>query len=636
MSRRRQEQLIGLLVRDEGWMPSTALADRLGVTPRSVRSYIAAINAEAEGAVESGPAGYRADRSVLAGLRAKDSRPKTAPRDRLHALVRELLEASSGVDLYRAAERLHVSEATLEADLVRVRSLLHGTGLALKRSGPRLLLVGGELEQRRLVSTLAHAEMEHGYFDVEGMRRGAGIGAVDSSAFGPFKSELAAELAEQGYYVNEFATADVVLHVAIAAERVSQGRAVEGTPVEPAEQQERIAQLLGRLSSRHFGVTLGRGDLNHLASLVLTRVVAPGGDPSTQIALDPSVEAAVAEAVQRAAREYMVDIDHAVFVRRLSLHVQNLAHRAREQAWSRNPLTRSLKTAYPMIFQVAVSISDELSQVLEIPLRDDEIAYIAMHVGGQLERSRRAGEALTATIVSPGYYEMHELLRARIDKSLGSGIEVTRMETRVDPDWSSIDTDLVLTTIEPPTPDERTVHLPPFLTDQDMERISAAAGRRRRARRLARLRGELESYLDPSAFLRPLKAADEEDAIRQLAAPLRERGVIDQDYIERTIEREQLSSTAFTESLAVPHALKMTGTTTAVSLGIAEGSLPWGEGRVQVVALVAFSEEERSAFQTIFEQLVEVFNEPDSVQRLLRRGTDFASFLDELVAIIDG
>lgn len=51
---------------------------------------------------------------------------------------------------------------------------------------------------------------------------------------------------------------------------------------------------------------------------------------------------------------------------------------------------------------------------------------------------------------------------------------------------------------------------------------------------------------------------------------------------------------------------------------------------------MAFSEEERSAFQTIFEQLVEVFNEPDSVQRLLRRGTDFANFLDELVAIIDG
>ena len=61
-----------------------------------------------------------------------------------------------------------------------------------------------------------------------------------------------------------------------------------------------------------------------------------------------------------------------------------------------------------------------------------------------------------------------------------------------------------------------------------------------------------------------------------------------------------------------------------------------GEGRVQVIAMVAFSESDREAFQTVFEQLVEVFSERDSVQRIVRRGTDFGSFLDELVAVIDG
>ena len=36
----------------------------------------------------------------------------------------------------------------------------------------------------------------------------------------------------------------------------------------------------------------------------------------------------------------------------------------------------------------------------------------------------------------------------------------------------------------------------------------------------------------------------------------------------------------------------------------------------------------------MFEQLVEVFSERDSVQRIVRRGTDFESFLDELVAVV--
>ena len=112
--------------------------------------------------------------------------------------------------------------------------------------------------------------------------------------------------------------------------------------------------------------------------------------------------------------------------------------------------------------------------------------------------------------------------------------------------------------------------------------------------------------------------------------------MIDQDYVERTIERERLSSTAFTDALAVPHALGMTATRTAIAVGIAEPSIPWGEGRVQVVALVAFSETDREAFQTVFEQFVEVFSERDSVHRIVRRATDFTGFLDELVAVIDG
>jgi len=345
----------------------------------------------------------------------------------------------------------------------------------------------------------------------------------------------------------------------------------------------------------------------------------------------------VREVVETAAAEFLVDIAHDDFILRLALHVQNLQHRAKEQAWSRNPLTRSLKSTYPMIFEVAVFVASRLQERLGIPLPGDEIAYIAMHVGGRLERSRRADQLLTATIVCPGYYDLHELLRSSVDRSLGQAVEVVGVETRADPDWATIDTDLVLTTIEPAVSGDRFVRIQPFLTDADVERVQAAAARIRRSRRLARLRKELERYFVRSAFVRGLEAdGGEEGVIRHLGSLLVAEGVIDQDYVERTIQREQLSSTAFTDALAVPHALGMTATRTAIAVGIAEPSISWGEGRVQVVAVVAFSETDREAFQTVFEQFVEVFSERDSVHRIVRRATDFTGFLDELVAVIDG
>ncbi len=642
MTRARQDRLLGVLARDDVWLTAATLADALGVTPRSIRSYVTAVNARVPGsaAIESGPQGYRAGPDAAAALRTGAGMDAGTPRDRLHTLVRSLLAADDGIDVFETAERLHVSEATLEADLARVRGLLGGTELTLERSASRARLLGTEMAQRRLLSRLAHDEMDDGSFDLAALRRTLGAESVGVDALGAFKSDLVSELGGLGYFVNEFGIADVILHVGIAADRVSHHRGLEGAGGQLPPAESEVGEIVARLTARHLHVTLGSGDVQHLATLVLTRVVAPGASAPSQGArerLDPEVETAVRAVVESAASEFLVDIAHEDFILRLALHVQNLLHRSRQQAWSRNPLTKSLKSTYPMIFEVAVFIASGLQERLGIPLLDDEIAYIAMHVGGRLERSRRADHLLTATIVCPGYYELHELLRSSVDRSLGQAIEVIGVETRVDPDWASIDTDLVLSTIDPGIANDRIVRIQPFLTDADVDRVQTAAARIRRGRRLARLRTELEGYFVPSAFVRGLDAtAGEEGIIRDLGALLVADGVIDEDYVERAIQREQLSSTAFTDALAVPHAMGMTATRTAIAIGIAEPSVGWGEGRVQVVALVAFSETDREAFQTVFEQFVEVFSERESVQRLVRRGTEFAAFLDELVAVIDG
>ncbi len=624
-------------MRDGEWVTGPALGDILGVTPRSIRNYVAAVNARipAGSAIESGPLGYRAGREAASALRvATDA---GTPRDRLHTLVRMLLDSPDGIDVFATADALHVS--TIDADLARVRGLLGGTELQLERSASRARLRGNETAQRRLLSRLAHDEMDAASFDLDTLRHTLGAESVGERAFGPFKVELVAELTALGYYVNEYGIGDVVMHIAIAADRTALGRPLSSAAEASAPAQAEVARIVARLVEEHLGVTLGTGDVQHLATLVLTRVVAPGAVPSEveRNVLDPEVERAVREVVGLAASEFLVDVVDEDFILRLALHVQNLRLRAREQAWSRNPLTRSLKSSNPMIFEVGVFIASGLRERLGIPLPDDEIAYLAMHVGGRLERSRRAEQLPTATIVCPGYYELHELLRSSVDRSLGQVIEVVGVETRVDPDWASIDTDLVLTTIDPPVAGERFVRIQPFLTEADVERVQQAAARARRARRLSRLRTELGRYFSPDAFVRGLDAAGGEEAIiRQLGGMLVARGVIDDDYIERAIERERLSSTAFTDALAVPHALGMTATRTEIAIGIAEPSIPWGAGRVQVVALVAFSETDREAFQTVFEQFVEVFSEREAVQRIVRRGADFAGFFDEFVAVVGG
>ncbi|WP_417555440.1 BglG family transcription antiterminator [Microbacterium sp.] len=638
MSRQRQDQLLSVLRRQDSWATAASLADRLGVTPRSIRSYVAALNARVDGGevVESGPAGYRAGAHAAEASRTPDAHG--TPRARLHTLIRTLVDETDGIDVYDAALEMHVSETTLENDLVRVRALLDDSRVALERERDRVRLRGDEQSLRRLLSRLAQDEMDAGPLRADALQRALAPETVPAGEVAPFKAALVRELGELGYYVNELAISDVLLHITIAAERVAVGRALEAGARIPDDAMAAVSTVIARLTRSHFGVVLGQGDSDHLANLVLTRVVTPGETrrETAPHPSDPDVERAVRAEVEQAARDYQVDLVDDAFIVRLSLHVQNLLRRSEEHAWTRNPLTQSLKSSYPMIFDVAVSIASGLHDRLGVPLQEDEIAYIAMHVGGRLERSRAADAILTATIVCPGYRELQELLHASVDRSLGSLIEVVRVDTSVDPDWSAIDTDLVLSTIPAGRSDERIVSITPFLAGADIERVQQAAARIRRSRRLQRLRAELARYFSAGAFLVPVPDEGEEQIIRRLGGLLVATGLIGEDYVENTIARERMSSTAFTDALAVPHAMQMTAQRTAIAIGIADGSVAWGSGRVQVVALAAFSESDRDAFQTVFEQLVEVFSERESVQRIVRRSGDFDAFLDELVAVIDG
>jgi lichenan operon transcriptional antiterminator len=67
-----------------------------------------------------------------------------------------------------------------------------------------------------------------------------------------------------------------------------------------------------------------------------------------------------------------------------------------------------------------------------------------------------------------------------------------------------------------------------------------------------------------------------------------------------------MSSTAFTNNLAVPHAMEMTAQQTTIAIVLNDLPMDWGESRVTVVALIAFSAEGRASFQTVFDQFVEV------------------------------
>ncbi|HEV7812267.1 MAG TPA: PRD domain-containing protein [Leifsonia sp.] len=638
----KQARMLDILSRRDAWVTANELAHDLGVTTRSIRTYVAELKDAAAPleVVESGPSGYRLDRDaygsyLAASSAAQDAAPPAAagsPQARLAYLVRRLLDEPDGIDVYETAESLFVSDSTVESDLTRMRGLFAGTELSLVRHGGAVQLSGPEIARRKLLSRLFRDEMRQGIVDLARIQE-----AFSSRGLADFKTDLVGMLDARGFFVNEYGINDVLLHMAVALDRVAKNRVLP-TSADPdvSETIRRLADDLGTLVTQHFDVSLDSTELRYLAILLRTRVIAPGAgaDPVSEFVSEDDLEV-VRSIVARASAEYLVDLRDEDFIVRLTLHVQNLVARAHENSYSRNPLTRSIKSSYPMIYELAVYIASRLQAAEDIVVNDDEIAYIAMHVGAHLEQQSRRRDAVTCAVVCPNYYDMHILLRERLESALGDELDVTSVITSTDADWEAIDADLVLTTIDPRGRRDNAVVVQPFLTETDIEHTRQAIARIRRQRRRARIKNDLLEYFDESLFQRNLYARDPVAMIRTLGDRMIAAGAIDQEYVDRTIEREHMSSTAFTDSLAVPHAMTMSAQRSAIAIVVNDTAMDWGDARVNVIAFVAFDAAGRASFQTVFDQFVEVFSDREAVLQLIRRADSFTTFIDELVRIID-
>jgi lichenan operon transcriptional antiterminator len=621
-------RLIEHLAQGEAWVTAAELADKLGVTTRSVRSYVTAVKSSALPleVIESSTAGYRLQRENYAEfLKGATNRDAQRPRDRQYHVVRRLGAAPDGIDIHALAESFFVSESTIEADLRKIKTVVAGAGLTLTRRGALVILAGSDPDLRRLLSKMFRHEETQGFLELESIQR-----EFESSDLRAFKTSLLELLDSQGYFVNEYGINHVLLHVAIAADRSS--------PASPtlADSAPQFTNELAALISTHFSVNLEREEINEIELLLTTRVITRPVNAGDAPDLDlERLVTRVRRTVHHVGEEYLVDLDDDDFIMRLSLHVRNLIVRAHDLSYSRNPMTRSIKTTYPMIYELAVFIAAEVQRSEEITIHDDEISYIALHVGSHLERQAKREVRLTAALVCPNYHDLHVILRERIEAILGDEIQLRIVITRTDVDLAELSTDLVLTTIDLHSFADNVVLIQPFLTETDIDSIRKAIGRVRRLRRRRALTDELLRFFDPALFLRNFTAPSEEAMIAALGHRMIEAGVIDHSYITGAIERERMSSTAFTDTLAVPHAMTMNAHRTAICIVINETPMQWGENRVNVIALIAFSAAGRTTFQTVFDQFVTVFSDRDYVQQLVRKAVNFPTFIDELVRGIE-
>ncbi|MBK0331544.1 PTS sugar transporter subunit IIA [Brachybacterium sp. MASK1Z-5] len=676
-----RQRLLGALVEaGPGAVSSEDLSRRLGVSTRSIRTYVSRLNGEHETeVVSSSRAGYTLDHARLASAGAGTERPDPgrrvlSPGERLSALLRSIVTADDGADVFELAEDLRVSDSTLEADLTKGRALLAIHHLRLERSGPRVRIVGPELAKRRLVRQIMTdaARSRTQFVSV----RELAIESAEPSLMG-FREGLTRILRDLGLLATENNQHAILAHVAVMVGRIRQGHQFD--PPDAASTGDDLrrdaARRIAELIETTFELRLPAGEEDYLVGLLdenttpedLSLVVAGRLAPRERIsgvraggsgavgapdaADGPDAAgwsdgagdevdfvAVVRRIVAQVGENYLIDLDNERFIAFLSLHARNLVRRARRRQSAHIPGGQSIKDTHPLIYEVGIFIARRLELALGVEIRADEIGLISFHVGAHFQSVYARERLVRIAMISPTYLDLQDSARSLLQSAIAGVGEIETIAF----DEAEIATgpsapDLIVSTVplqglqrELASP---VLHLSALPGAQDLEQVRRSVLEIAAEKRRSRVGASLVNLIEPQLFL-GLEATTREDTIAQMCAALGEAGMVEPGFHRGVLEREEMSSTSLGTGVAIPHSMVIDAHTSSIAVYVPKKPIVWGEDEVSIVAMMAFSKDSREEFGELFEALIRVLSKRENVERLAGRAGTYEEFIRGLLEVI--
>lgn len=306
--------------------------------------------------------------------------------------------------------------------------------------------------------------------------------------------------------------------------------------------------------------------------------------------------------------------DDKEFSHALALHIRPALNRLRYEMNIRNPLVNEIKLKYPSAFEGAIIASKCLEERLSIKIEEDEIGYIALHIGVALERmKRKARRRKRIILVCASGVGSAKLLSYRLQELFNRELEIVECINYyrlADYDLSSID--LVISTI----PIAERIIAPVqvvsnFLEAEDIKGIKKQL--------ILADKENKDSYLAESHVFIHKRLDTKSAVIEFLSEMLYEQGLVSKEYANLVLEREAIAATSFGNLVAIPHPTSPDTTETFWTVCTLAKPINWNENQmVQVVCLLNISKDAKGDLEDMYEQLISIIEDKKVIQQVIK------------------
>ena len=603
------------------------LAERFSVSDRSVRTYVRKTN-EALGScaqIEKRRGGGYSLRvlnaSAFAALRARDAHAgqdavPTTPEARVGYLLNDLLSRADWITVDDLASILFVSRNVITSDLRQVAATLERFGLVLeKRPHYGIRVTGPEMSRRLCLANLTLDCI---------------IGTGGSASLDVIARCVSESLAEEDFQINSAAYQNLLVHIAVAVERI---RANCYVPMEP-EHLERmrstpeylIAKKVAAAVERELTAELPEEEIGYIAIHLAGKqtLYTPGSDADANLVISDEVWNVVSRMLEMVWNAFHFDFRNDLELRmNLARHIVPLSVRLRYRMRIDNPLLSDIKQRFPVAYSMALESSCILAEEYGNALSEDEVGYIALAFALAIERQKSERPRKNILVVCASGQGSARLLEWRYRQEFGTWLD--RIETCDVAHVASRDLtgiDYVFTTV----PLERKLPVPVrevkyFLDDEDVNSV------RRILSGEAAAAAPLAAYFDERLFLGALDAEDKDGALDALCARVAEVHDVPGDFRALVQRREELAQTCFGNLVAMPHPVTPVTTSTFVAVAVLNHSVSWNGQEVRAVFLVSVSSLRDQKLDAFYRGMARLLTSREAIQKLVSN-PDFATLLD--------
>ncbi|MBQ1323446.1 MAG: PRD domain-containing protein [Erysipelotrichaceae bacterium] len=627
-------QLIRILKQSEAPITSSSLANALNVSPRSVKSYITEINDTLPDTITSSRKGYVIDKEKAEELlnESKSLIPQTKD-ERVSYIINRLIKQGV-LNAYDLCDEMFVSYSTLKNDLVAVRRVLSETSLELINQNDTLVINGLEKNKRKLLSSLMYSESHNNFVNYEKMSEK--FADIDVTFI---KDTILKKFEEYHYFINDYSLENLILHATITIDRIRNGYSAtianKMAPFLKSHEYDLARSIVADLEKR-FQIRFNEVEIGEFAMLILSRA----SNLDYEVVTVDNVRQYVGEDIYQLASDliqdfsnfFYIDLSQPEFFVRFCLHIKNLLIRSDSGYFSKNPLTDSIKQNCPLIYDEAVVSARLIKERTGISLNDDEIAYIAFHLGGALELQNTLSNKLTTYIFCPGYYDMNTKLSDKLSERFSNVLVIAGVLTQEE-ELSKLNCDLLISTMRISSPPSiPTVYVSPFIKEQDLKNVFDSIEAIRAQKKKKEFRERLSYLIKEELFTLTDQKLNKEEVIHFMSKQLQDLGYVGDNFESEVIERDSISSTAF-GTFAIPHAMKMHEIRTGINIMIAKEPIDWDGKKVELVMMLCFNINERYLFNELFEPISMILVDPDNLSKVLKtKNAD--EFIDTLADLL--